>query len=170
MICEQIQPKLYLIADGESPKNDVAQVETHLVHCQECKSFYDGLMLENQSLSAALVVRYLPESEIRHLEARVLKQIAPPLPAVIIERVASLLDRLFGVVLVLVPYSVMLLLQVDTTTMSEKIAKSLGTGTDLFNFTLNVAVVILTTTLMIIYRNSVSWLSDKIAKGGVSSC
>lgn len=102
MICEQIQPKLYMMADSELSANEIVQVETHLAHCRRCKSLYDRLLLENQSLSGALSVGNLPESEIIHLEKRVLQHIAPPPRIAIIERVLSLMDRFLLIVTILI--------------------------------------------------------------------
>lgn len=169
MICEQIQPKLYLMADGELSENEIVQVETHLAHCRRCKSFYNRLLLENQNLSAALIVPTLQESEIRHLEKRVLQHLAPPLHVVTIERVTSLMGRLFVIVAVLVSCSIMLLLQIDTRPMFEKIAQELVTAKHLPQLALNIAVGIFIT-FIATFHNRIGWLLNKITKGGFQSC
>jgi hypothetical protein len=126
--------------------------------------------LENQSLFAALVVHNLLDTEISFLEKKVMQQIAPPLHVTILERFVSLIERLFLIVLIFVSYFVLALLPSDTASVYTKIAKSLAAGSPLFNFALDLAVVIFTATLIIILRNSLSWLSGRMTKGGLMPC
>ena len=78
MNCQEINPKLYLLADEELMDSEMQAVKGHLAECADCRTLLVLLERENAILSkAATVLPWEPE-RIRLLEKRLSRYIERP--------------------------------------------------------------------------------------------
>jgi len=169
VICRQIRPKLYLMADAELPGEEVRDVATHLLSCPQCKAVYDQLRAENRQLAGTLGVRALSEEEISRLEKQVLHKLAPPRRVALEARPALLLQGIFLIGVILISYAVTLLLRVEPSMLYDQVAKGLQNSHDAWFLAVNLAVALIIT-LIAAGGSRLTLAYIRIPRGGVLSC
>jgi anti-sigma factor RsiW len=77
MNCQEINPKLYLLADGELMDSGMQEVKAHLAECADCRILLVSLKSENEILSEAARVSLWEPERLLLLENRLLQCITP---------------------------------------------------------------------------------------------
>jgi len=77
MNCQAINPKLYLLADGELMDSEMQEVQAHLAECSDCRILLVSLTSENEILSEAARVSLWEPERLLLLEKRLLRCIRP---------------------------------------------------------------------------------------------
>jgi anti-sigma factor RsiW len=157
------------MVDAELPEKDIADVEAHLAHCQQCSSLHDQLLSETRSISTALAVSKLEDIEIQRLERRMMQHIAPPFRGFVMDRLAAFTNQLSLIALVLVSCSMMMVLQFDTAAIYEKIVQDSTRANALSNMACNIGITLLIA-IVVVFWNRVGWLFTKVTKGGFRPC
>ena len=77
MNCQEINPKLYLLADGELTDSEMQEVKAHLAECADCRILLVSLESENEILSEAARVSLWEHERLLLLENRLFRHIRP---------------------------------------------------------------------------------------------
>jgi hypothetical protein len=72
MNCREIDPKLYLYADGELAAEEKPGVEEHLSECANCQTLLAALHRENEIISAAAIIPSWNSEQLVQLEKQLL--------------------------------------------------------------------------------------------------
>jgi predicted anti-sigma-YlaC factor YlaD len=75
--CQEINPKLYLLADGELMDSEMQEVKAHLAECADCRILLVSLESENEILSDAARVSLWEPERLLLLEDRLFRHIRP---------------------------------------------------------------------------------------------
>lgn len=170
MDCQEAQTKLYLRVDGELPADEMAAVDAHLRACRHCASYFRRLEQENRNLAALLATPPLEGTEIRRLERRLLRGVAPPRRAAWVELGGLILHRFSVIGLVLVSYMVVKIAHVDAAGMYGRLAMPLISGHYVSVLLLNLAAALITVLVIAMILGRLNWLFDHNPKGGSLSC
>jgi anti-sigma factor RsiW len=77
MNCQEVNPKLYLFADGELTDSEMREVKAHLAECADCRILLVSLESENEILSEAARVSLWEPERLLLLENRLFRHIRP---------------------------------------------------------------------------------------------
>ena len=78
MNCQEINPRLYLLADGELLDSEMQAVRGHLAGCADCRSLLISIERENDILSEAATVPLWKPEQLRLLENQFFRYIEWP--------------------------------------------------------------------------------------------
>lgn len=162
MNCDEKQETLYRLADGELPATEVDRLKAHLKACRKCQRLYDRLILENQNLIRALTVEPLTGNEVRRLEKRLLRQLAPPFYRMLYERLAL---GFYPTVAGLTAGLLMWLFRMNTGPIYSAISRELLESSDFHTKVLNLALAVLMTFAMV-YVHKILGSLEPLKSGG----
>jgi anti-sigma factor RsiW len=75
MNCQEINPKLYLYADGELAEVEKRTVEAHLKECSACRALLAALEQENELLGVVTLAPSWDVERLDQLEKRLLQKV-----------------------------------------------------------------------------------------------
>jgi anti-sigma factor RsiW len=102
MNCQEINPKLYLYADGELAAKEKRAVEAHLKECAACRVLLSALERENELLGVVTSEPSWDVERLVQLEKRLLQKVEPGRPVLWREFLGLLADAVWlGILIVL---------------------------------------------------------------------
>ena len=78
MNCHEINPKLYLLADGELMDSEMQAVKGHLAECADCRMLLASIERENEILGEAATVQFCQPEQLLLLENRLFRHLERP--------------------------------------------------------------------------------------------
>jgi anti-sigma factor RsiW len=101
MNCQEINPKLYLHADGELATDEKLAVEAHLKECAACRVLLIALEQENELLGVVTSAPSWDVERLEQLEKRLLQKVEPGQPTLWQEFLGLLADAVWLGILVM---------------------------------------------------------------------